>query len=422
MQEEKDTFGEDFSVDAETGEVCKITEKESESPEIVEQNVGIPQKKGGKKRKIIITIICVALAVLAAVATVLGVLLRDRAGDESPVFFTIEFLGLEQQATVTGEAGADYTPPETQRDGYEFDGWYVDAEYSERVDLPAVIPAQDVRFYARYAKLYTVGFWDGEVLLANYTGRAGTAISVPETEKKGFECEGWFLDAQCTQKAEAPLAIPEGGGNYYVKYAELFTVTFMDGESELFRFVGKRGTPIEIAEQNKDGFAFEGWSDGTQLTEIPATIEGNAVFYAQFEKLFSVVFWDGETELSHVTGKAGEAVQIPQPQKDGFAFHGWCEANGEAVTPSATIQADASYYTIFAKLYSVEFRIGDEHVQSFQTEAGEKIAAPTAPNKGGYTFVVGLKSRTRHKKSCLSRALPPRGTLYTLPFTAKIPR
>ncbi|MDE5547532.1 MAG: hypothetical protein K2J30_00830, partial [Clostridia bacterium] len=64
------------------------------------------------------------------------------------------------------------------------------------------------------------------------------------------------------------------------------------------------------------------------IVEAPATIEGNAVFYAQFVKLYTVVFWDGETELSRVTGKAGEAVQIPQPQKDGFAFHGWCGANG----------------------------------------------------------------------------------------------
>ncbi|MDE7295777.1 MAG: InlB B-repeat-containing protein, partial [Clostridia bacterium] len=386
MQEEKETLGEDFPVSEEREKAVGVAE-EASAPSSGEANGEIPKKKSGKKRRKLIALICATLAVLAAVATVLGVLLHGRSGDKSPVFFTIEFLGLEQEVSITGEAGAAYTPPQTQRDGYEFDGWYADAEYAEQVDLPAVIPAENMRFYARYAKVYTVNFWDGATLLASYTGKAGTAISVPETDKASFECEGWFVDAQCTQEAQAPLTIPEGGGNYYVKYAELFTVTFMDGESELSRFVGKLGTPIQIDQPKKDGFAFEGWSDGTQAVEVPVQIEGNAVFYAQFSKLYTVIFWDGEAELSRITGKAGDAVQVPQPQKDGFAFHGWCGANGEAVTPSATIQADANYYTIFAKLYSVEFRIEGERVHSFQTEAGEKIAAPTAPSKAGYTFV-----------------------------------
>ncbi|MDE5547531.1 MAG: InlB B-repeat-containing protein [Clostridia bacterium] len=264
MEEEKDNLSEDFPVSGETEETVEVAE-EAPAPLSEEQNAVAPKKKDGKKRKKLIALICAILAVLATVATVLGVLLRGKAGDESPAFFTIEFLVLEQQATITGEAGAAYTPPETGRDGYEFDGWYADETYAERVDLPAVIPAENVRFYARYAKLYTVNFWDGAALLASYTGRAGTAISVPETEKDGFECEGWFSDAQCTESAEAPLTIPEGGGNYYVKYAELFTVVFMDGESELYHFGGKRGTPIEITQPNKDGFSFEGWSDGTQL-------------------------------------------------------------------------------------------------------------------------------------------------------------
>lgn len=397
MQEEKDNLGKDFPVNGETEEAVEVAEEPS-APSSGEQNAGVPKKRDGKKKKIIIALVCAALAVVATVATVLGVLLRGKAGDESPVFFTIEFLGLEQEAMVTGEAGAAYAPPETKRDGYEFDGWYADAEYTEQVDLPEVIPAENTRFYARYAKLYTVSFWDGATLLVSYTGRAGTAISVPETEKEGYECEGWFLDAQCTQGAQAPLGIPEGGGNYYIKYAELFTVLFMDGESELYRFVGKYGTPIEIDQPNKDGYDFEGWSDGTQAVQVPAQTEGNAVFYAQFSKLYTVVFWDEETEISRVTGKAGETVQIPQPQKDGFAFHGWCGADGAAVTPSAVIEADANYYTVFAKLYSVEFFIEGERVLSFQTEAGEEIAAPTAPSKAGHTFVGWFEEADAEQK------------------------
>lgn len=391
MLEEKNTF-ENLRVDIDTGEV--ISPEEAGETAFAEEPLpvgGIPPKKNGRKRKKIIAWICAILALCAVVATVLGVLLRGKAGDESPVFFTIEFLGLEQEVTVTGEAGSFYTQPETEREGYVFEGWYSDVECTARAELPAAIPAENMRFYARYSQLFTVNFWEGETLLASFTDKAGTAVVPPETQREGFECEGWFGDKALTEPTEVPLTIPEGGGNYYIKYAELFTVKFMDGERELYRFAGKRGTPIAFDAPQKDGYEFEGWTDGAQPVEAPLSIEGNFIFYAQFARLFTVVFWDGEIELYRLTGKAGTEVQIPDPEKDGYIFKGWKGADGGALTPSNFIEADANYYAAFSKLYTVRFFIDGESVHSFETEAGEEIAAPTAPDKAGYTFVGWFK-------------------------------
>lgn len=411
MQEEKDALSNGYRIDAETGEVFPMTDEVGETSPLEEAEEALPTASGaggeeafhapdggepgrsapkGKKRrgnKKLIAMICAAVAVLAAAATLLGVFLRGKTVDEPPVLYSLEFLGLDREVTVTGEAGAAYTAPDTAREGYQFEGWYSDAEYANRVELPAVMPAENMQFFARYSQLYTVCFWDESELLADFTGKAGTAISVPETQKAGFVCEGWFSDLEGTQPAQAPTSIPEGGGNYYVKYAELFTVTFWDGETELARFTGKRGTKIEAPDAQKQGYDFEGWSNGTEITVPHATIEGNARFFAQFAKLYTVVFWDEGTELYRLTGKAGVAVQIPQPQKDGFVFHGWRAESGEEVTPSAVLQADANYYTLFARLYSVEFKAEGECVQSLQKEAGEEIAAPAAPDKTGHTFV-----------------------------------
>lgn len=384
MQAEKNTF-ENLRVDIETGEVI-APEEEGGTALANEPAGGVPPHKNGRKRKRIIALICAISALCAVVATVLGVLLGRKAGDESPVFFTVEFLGLEREVAVTGEAGSSYAPPVTEREGYVFEGWYSDAEYTVRAELPAVIPAENVRFYARYSRLFTVNFWEGETLLASFSGKAGTAVAPPEPQREGFECEGWFKDENFTEPAQAPLAIPEGGGNYYIKYAELFTVIFMDGERELYRFAGRRGTPIELETPQKDGYVFEGWTDGTAPAETPLSIEGNFIFYAQFAKLFTVVFWDGETELYRLTGKAGAEVRIPEPEKEGFVFKGWKGADGGALIPSGKIEADADYYAVFSKLYTVSFLIGGERVHTFETEAGGRIDAPTAPDKAGYTF------------------------------------
>lgn len=423
MLEEKNTSYTDRNASADTGEAVCASEKadgtafaETESfspPKSENHSGGSPSRKGGGRKKRIIAIICATVAVLATVATVLGILLRGEAGDESPAFFTVEFLGLERAVTVTGEAGSAYTPPDTEREGYEFEGWYSDADYTTRAELPDTIPAKNMRFYARYSQLFTVNFWEGETLLASYTGKAGSPIDPPETQKDGFECEGWFSDKDFTQPTDAPLAIPEGGGNFFVKYAELFTVIFLDGEKELFRFAGKRGTPIAFDAPQKDGYDFEGWTDGTKIVEPPETIEGNYIFYAQFAKLYTVVFWDEDTELYRLTAKAGTQVHIPQPEKDGYVFKGWKDAGGSAITPADIIGADANYYSVFAKLYSVNFLIDGESVRSFETEAGELVTAPAAPNKAGYTF-VGWFEKDDETQTILSfpQKAEPRNVTY----------
>ena len=96
--------------------------------------------------------------------------------------------------------------PQTTREGYTFEGWYADKNFTEKVTFPyEVTRAQTL--YAKWEKnTYTVHFeTDGGTAVGDMT--VSVIERSPSTEKKGYTFEGWYADENFTEKVAFPYEV-----------------------------------------------------------------------------------------------------------------------------------------------------------------------------------------------------------------------
>ena len=96
--------------------------------------------------------------------------------------------------------------PQTTREGYTFEGWYADKNFTEKVTFPyEVTRAQTL--YAKWEKnTYTVHFeTDGGTAVEDMT--VSVIERSPSTEKKGYTFEGWYADENFTEKVAFPYEV-----------------------------------------------------------------------------------------------------------------------------------------------------------------------------------------------------------------------
>lgn len=96
------------------------------------------------------------LKIICILAVVLLVSVTAVACNKDPETFTLTFTaeGLEI-APIVAEEGSTITPPEApSKEGFEFVGWYDNAEFEgEPITLPTVMPGRNVNYYAKFESL-----------------------------------------------------------------------------------------------------------------------------------------------------------------------------------------------------------------------------------------------------------------------------
>ena len=85
-------------------------------------------------------------------------------------------------------------PAAPVKDGFFFDGWYVDESYETEFNAEAGITV-DTTVYAKWLVVYTVTYMNGDVTLATVDVVEGTAYNVVMPEGFTEIVEGWFVDA-----------------------------------------------------------------------------------------------------------------------------------------------------------------------------------------------------------------------------------
>lgn len=93
-------------------------------------------------------------------------------------------------------------PADPQREGYRFDGWYWDAQYSKEFIFKSnTMLASDITVYAKWVKLYTLTFeTNGSDAIESIVVEEGTAVSAPaDPVRENYVFDGWFADEGLTQ-------------------------------------------------------------------------------------------------------------------------------------------------------------------------------------------------------------------------------
>lgn len=132
------------------------------------------------------------------------------------------------------------TPDRDVNDHEMFDGWYLDAEYTQPVDeLYSYVPEKDTVFYAKWADSYVITFDAGEGYYSNgadgnsqYSYRLvkkgaalnGVSYNDPYHDEKAFD--GWCLTPDCEETIDAYNYVPDKDTTLYAKWANQYTITY----------------------------------------------------------------------------------------------------------------------------------------------------------------------------------------------------
>ena len=148
--------------------------------------------------------------------------------------------------------------PQTTREGYTFEGWYADKNFTEKVTFPYdVTRAQTL--YAKWKKnTYTVHFeTDGGTAVGDMI--VSVIERSPSTEKKGYTFEGWYADENFTEKVTFPYEVTKAQ-TLYAKWTQNIPagITFtVDADGVLT--------------------GAEGLTESGMTVEIPSVVNGIAV-------------------------------------------------------------------------------------------------------------------------------------------------
>ena len=120
---------------------------------------------------------------------------------------------------VSGKVGETLNEIIPTREGYNFDGWYLDSTFNTIFD-EWIIPVKNTSLYASWIPNdYAINFDSGfeEVTIEPYIAPYESPLDLPIPTLYGYEFVGWFLDEERTIPFVSEL-MPLNGATLYAKW------------------------------------------------------------------------------------------------------------------------------------------------------------------------------------------------------------
>lgn len=317
--------------------------------------------------------------------------------------------------------------PEPIRNGFVFDGWYEDSNFSSYIDdLENVEINTNTKIYAKWRKIHKVEFknYDGVVVAtqnvvdSSFATTPSKEPSRPETETYIYQFYGWKLaDIESTPKiSEYPITGDTVFVAKYTQKAKKVTVTFMLEGEEYRKHIVDTGTKVPKPDNpSKAEHTFSGWffANGVFFDfNEPVTQAQDISLEARFKINRYTLTLDynyGTVPVKTITSDYNTLWQAPQMTRAGFAFQGWFKTKNEdgslenefAFDGTQNLAKSESQITIYAKWeiinYSIEYSIANglkeghlEGVENPNTVSNYTITSDniniTNASREGYTF------------------------------------
>lgn len=242
------------------------------------------------------------IAIAIVMVLILSVAVFVACNENQTKSYTVKFVDGESEVkSVSVEEGKTIAdadiPADLTKDGYVFEGWYVgDVAF----DKSAAITA-DVTYSAKWTKLHTVKFVDGDETIKTATVKDGeklTDADVPaDLTATGKAFEGWF-DGTTAFDKDATITADK---TFAAKWVGLFNVTFKNGEETIKVAQVKDGAVIAAADipedPTDDNYAFIGWFVGETAYDSSAAVTSDIVVSAKFGNINKALIgtWKGGT-------------------------------------------------------------------------------------------------------------------------------
>ena len=317
--------------------------------------------------------------------------------------------GIASMNVAAREDGTLPVPLAPTREGYEFAGWYYDAEGTQAFDFATKLE-QDVKLYAKWTKVqeasvlfYANGglFPTGGDMMDVLPQSDGTIVLAPEPTREGYEFTGWAYDAAGVMPLDPSIKIDKHTtlfAQWKQVEAEVFAADFDANGGEFAGGIASMnvaaredGTlPVPLA-PTREGYEFAGWyydAEGTQAFDFATKLEQDVKLYAKWIEqtpavdTHKVTFSDGidATEDAVVEVEDGKAVARPgDPELAGYKFLGWTldKETMELYDFSTPVTADITLHGVWQKV-AAETPGADENQAQGENGKAENVNAESA--------------------------------------------
>ena len=265
--------------------------------------------------------------------------------------------------------GEGYVPSnnETEGDIVFDDDTNVDQEYT-------------ITFIGRKHTVTFVDGWGNEVNVQKDIPHHGSAEEPQAPTHEDYVFVGWDVRFDDITNDTIVTALWRE-----VDPSELFTVTFMDGDTVLHveKKVMLHGSVIPPENPTKEGYLFTGWD--AQFDDITQDTVVKATWIEDDSSKVTVIFLDGfgvNIETQQIR-KGKDAVAPENPTKEGYRFIGW---DKEFTNVQENLEVNAIWEP---RTFTVTFEDGSGNVLSVEKDIPMHGSAKTPPTPyiEGYEFV-----------------------------------
>ena len=325
-----------------------------------------------------------------------------------------------EQTGMYVENGDTFDLPEPEREGYDFDGWFLESSYVNKVYEGSIINlSSEETLYAKWdAETFdvTLNYNDenmpNEVITVTY----GETYDLPQPTKTGYVFDGWYngRDFYHARKiSNGDMVDLTSDTTFYAKWdAESYNVSFDTG----FDNISVNNIVVYYNSKYKNlrnlytsGYTFKGWylEDTFENKVDNSTIVTKTSDHTLYAK------WDVNTYTITFNSNGGTSVNntmrvtydttyenLPTTERTGYTFLGWYTSSGKKIEEGNTVKItkDVTLYAKWEKTsYTVTFDVNIEDVtlsiNSKTVKYDSKYGTLPAPTKKGYNFLGWFDSK-----------------------------
>ena len=321
--------------------------------------------------------------------------------------------------------------PTVTREGYIFDGWYTDSEFTEKF-VYSEMPAQNFYLYGKWKaeNAYTITFeTNGGNNIASIYAFPGESITAPNNPaKEGYTFDGWYTNSSLTNKFTFDT-MPNQNLTLYAKwnlaqYPVLIDPDNDDGYSLLHFYYKQK---LDLPTVTKTGYTFDGWYFDSELTsrctytEMPSRplrlyakwIEGDDSTQEKYTIAFET---SGGSIVSAILREPESSISAPaSPTRVGYSFDGWY-TDRSYTTRYTFDKMPNQNITLYAKWtkkrYTIKFNSnGGSAVNQISELYQEKITEPQ-PTREGYIFDGWYRDNNLNTRFTFNKMPAENITLY----------
>ncbi len=227
--------------------------------------------------------------------------------------------------------GDSIEAPVPQRDGYEFDGWYLSETFAgnpvSNFSYGALVP----KYYAKWTLLkYELKLYEGNTVKKTYTYTVEDSLTFPMdlTEPIGYSFAGWQDEAGTVFTHTKPAGTFIKGDLHAYYTPNKYIITFLDGDEVLGTAEIEYNCQLDFPAPEKYGYQCVGYLlNGEPFTDMTYHFTDNIVL----EPIFELRYYQMKYQIpglpestSTVQVRYGKTpVQPDEPFKLGCDFVGW---------------------------------------------------------------------------------------------------